>query len=836
MIRTTLLAAAASLALTASARDITFGGKTYTLSAKTLLVDSRLTPSDSASGFAFRTIQEAVARLTDGTATEPMTVLFAPGVYWVNDPKTPEVATASDGREPRGMEITCQRLHFIGLCDDARDVVLASQRGQTQGAVGNFTMFFFHGDDLRFENMTLGNFCNVDLDYPRDPRLSVKKRNDAIVQAHVGYVWGDRLYCHNVRFMSRLNLNPLSCARRALYDHCHFECTDDALTYNGIYVRCTFDFYGQKPFYTTESCGSAMLGCHFRAVGGFRPLWFCKADGPLAVVDCQYETPFEATVGWANYPFVYRRSYQANFSLNGRPYTIGGRGARTVEIDNLPLLRAFRIIEAGGDTIYNTYNLVKGNDNWDPQGLLPRLRATGVAHADDFPTAMLMNVSDTLLTTAEAKGPLTLRATPRLSGNYAPKSAWARSLPLTWRVESGYEGMVRTEVQADGSLTVIPTNETDTTARFTIEAATPEGLRAACRLTVRPATLPAPAIVGKPKIIISSGEATLAYQLRLEGRKDCSDISWWRGHRADGKDAVCVAVTTGKPLDRYRITRDDDGCYLSARLMPAHTHSAKTEPLAVLSKKKISVKADNSGATREMTTDFSSLPTQWQPMVAAGYWTVDGCKPDDTAEFPWEFSRERPMWEYAEGFNGAVGLGLLQAQRGARLRYTPKDSLCGDMTLRLTVDPTKTAGQGFGSATGQYLDICLKMDCRTLTGYGLRIFRTPANSKAVDFQLISYTGGRATPISEAVTSDCYRTGCHITLQYTLAARANPAKARLTAEVYTDSKAISSPDLPHRVSLSADVNATTNAGLYIQHTGSTGESTTMLHRVEAAYGN
>ena len=35
----------------------------------------------------------------------------------------------------------------------------------------------------------------------------------------------------------------------------------------------------------------------------------------------------------------------------------------------------------------------------------------------------------------------------------------------------------------------------------------------------------------------------------------------------------------------------------------------------------------------------------------------------------------------------------------------------------LNVDASKTAGQGFGSATGQYLDLYIKFDTRTLTGY-----------------------------------------------------------------------------------------------------------------------
>ena len=64
-------------------------------------------------------------------------------------------------------------------------------RGQTQGAVGNFTMFHFSGDNISILNITLGNYCNVDLTYPLNPKLNRKKRNDAIVQAQLAICNGD---------------------------------------------------------------------------------------------------------------------------------------------------------------------------------------------------------------------------------------------------------------------------------------------------------------------------------------------------------------------------------------------------------------------------------------------------------------------------------------------------------------------------------------------------------------------------------------------------------------------------------------------------------------------
>ena len=149
----------------------------------------------------------------------------------------------------------------------------------------------------------------------------------------------------------------------------------------------------------------------------------------------------------------------------------------------------------------------------------------------------------------------------------------------------------------------------------------------------------------------------------------------------------------------------------------------------------------------ELETDFHDFPTDTQPVIHEGYWTVDGYKPADTEEYPWSFTTDKPMWEYGEGFNGAVGMGLLQAQRGARLMYTPLQGNYHDVSLELRVDPTKTAGQGFGSATGQYMDVCIKFDTKTLTGYGLRIIRTVKHSKAVDFLLVEYKNGRVRPLT-----------------------------------------------------------------------------------------
>ena len=107
-----------------------------------LLLDSQLDDAEK-SPYAFKDFKEAVAHFTDET-----TLYVKPGVYWVDDPDTPEVLTGKDGKEPFGIVIRAKKLYFIGLDKDARNTVFASQRGQMQGAVGNFTMFDFWCDEI----------------------------------------------------------------------------------------------------------------------------------------------------------------------------------------------------------------------------------------------------------------------------------------------------------------------------------------------------------------------------------------------------------------------------------------------------------------------------------------------------------------------------------------------------------------------------------------------------------------------------------------------------------------------------------------------------------------
>lgn len=723
-----------------------------------LYLDASLEGTD-VGPFEFSDFREAAAHLGDSC-----TLYIAPGVYWVDNPDSPKVAVWQNGREPFGLVIRAKNLHFIGIDSDARNVVLASQRGQTQGAVGNFTMFDFWCDSLTVENLTMGNYCNVDLDYPLNPSLSRKKRSEAITQAHVGYVHGKSLLAKNVRFISRLNLNPLNGAAHSYYEDCHFECTDDAMNGTAIYRHCTVDLYGQKPFWSTFGRGAMFIDCDFNVKSDNREMYFCKQGGPVTLIDCRYHAPSDSIyIGWTAYPQRWLRCYQRNFTLNGKPYLIGNRQPE------------------------NTVFLSDCDARYIPFLSISQHQAT------------LLTGRDSLLL-------------------FAPNSQW--------RVQPGFEQYVSFRSVGRDSIVVIPSNTTDEIAEFCIEAYGDKDCVSACELIVKPCELPPPVFVKSPRIVIEDGEARLDYTLDLTGAVDESSVVWYKTDNIiDGpyksKDFLPFAV--GRSV---RLTDAEIGHVLNARVLPKSSRSlpgSRTEaqePLPLVKKKQVKVHC-------QLDTDFSDIPCDWQPEILSGFWTVDGYKPADTAEFPWGFDRSKPMWKYGEGFNGAVGKGLLQEQRGARLMYTPLEKAYGDMSVTLKVDPTKTAGQGFGSATGQYMDVCLKFDTRTLSGYGLRIIRTTKHAKAVDFLLVRYENGVVTPISEPVSSTCYRTGCTI--------RLSAQGSLLTAHVETATSQPKDSSLPHSVNLQAPMKPSVYGGFALQHTGSSGgESTTMLHHLTVSW--
>ena len=812
---------------------IKYQGETIQLSETAIYLDGSLSDELAAQyPYVYNDITKALSAdaLKNGTADNPMTVYVAPYVYWIDDPAATDTVQKTEGYSvPYGMVVNSDYLTIKGLTGNPDNVVLAGNRGQSHASNGNYTMFRFNcSGALTVKNITIGNYCSVDLDYPLMSELNQAKRTETITQAQLADVSGDKMFADNCNFISRLNLDPINGASRSLYNNCHFESTDDALNANAVYVGCDFDFYGNRPLYSSYGTGSTFLGCTFNCkilnVEAEPTQFFTKEGGTITAVDCVYNSNLSVpiSIGWTKTPSTSLKCYQSNIIHNGQSITIGGEGAKeTVDITGKSVLDAYKIV-SGGKTYYNTYNLLKGSDDWDPLGVRDVIKAAG----QDTVATQLSITSDV---TEIESGKETASIGGTVNYFYGTNDTTQK---ITYSVSDEDKAYVKLTDNGDGTCKVEGTNNDDAARKVIINASTESGLEAAVGITVKPSKIEAPAFTKAP-VITNDGQGSLKvdYSLDLGSREDMSAISWYRCTDAEGSNPILVAVTRNdSPEYTYKLTAGDVGYYIMAKVESKNIRSDYGTPVNTVYDKAIGVKDVRS---KNFATDFSNFPNVKQSEIKAGFWTVDYNRPADTESFgSWQGADTEEPWKYGTTGNGCVGAGLYEGTQGARLMYTPVEGTYGDMSLKLVVDPAKTAGQGFGSA-GQYMDVLLKFDTSTLTGYGLRIVRTKASSNAVTFVLVKYDNGTVTEISDEVIASCYATGCTISLK----AEGN----KLTAHVETPTEQLAdqaAKGYPHVVDLTADIAANSFGGVAIQHTGTTGaggwQNTTMLHNLNVTW--
>ena len=812
---------------------IKYQGETIQLSETAIYLDGSLSDELAAQyPYVYNDITKALSAdaLKNGTADNPMTVYVAPYVYWIDDPAATDTVQKTDGyTAPYGMVVNSDYLTIKGLTENPDNVVLAGNRGQSHAANGNYTMFRFNCNSaLTVKNITIGNYCSVDLDYPLMSELNQAKRTETITQAQLADVSGDKMFADNCNFISRLNLDPINGASRSLYNNCHFESTDDALNANAVYVGCDFDFYGNRPLYSSYGTGSTFLGCTFNCkilnVEAEPTQFFTKEGGTITAVDCVYNSNLSVpiSIGWTKTPSTSLKCYQSNIVHNGQSITIGGEGAKeTVDITGKSVLDAYKIV-SGGKTYYNTYNLLKGSDDWDPLGVKDVIKAAG----QDKVATQLSITSDV---TEIESGKETASIGGTINYFYGDNDTTQK---ITYSVSDEDKAYVKLTDNGDGTCKVEGTNNDDAAKKVIINASTESGLEAAVGITVKPSKLDAPEYIKTP-VITNDGQGSLKvdYSLDLGSREDMSAISWYRCTDAEGSNKVLVAVTRNdSPEYTYKLTAGDVGYYIMAKVESKNIRSDYGTPVNTVYDKAIGVKDVRS---KNLSTDFSNFPNIKQSEIKAGFWTVDYNRPADTESFgSWQGADTEEPWKYGTTGNGCVGAGLYEGTQGSRLMYTPVDGTYGDMSLKLVVDPAKTAGQGFGSA-GQYMDVLLKFDTSTLTGYGLRIVRTKASSNAVTFVLVKYDNGTVTEISDEVIASCYATGCTISLKV--------EGNKLSAHVETPTEQLAdqaAKGYPHVVDLTADIEANSFGGVAIQHTGTTGaggwQNTTMLHNLNVTW--
>jgi hypothetical protein len=537
--------------------------------------------------------------------------------------------------------------------------------------------------------------------------------------------------------------------------------------------------------------------------------------------------------------------YQHGVRLNGAPYLVGGASGHTgvVLLDTDPLLAAYRLMDETGDTIYNVLNLVQGDDGWDPLGQRDRIAELesqlGVS-LTGLPVALQVAAARTRL---EATADTTaLTATLLRWGGYPVQGTFTQATRMDWKAPS------QLAVRPTSYLTALATtrNRFDSELPSLITATSDYGPQGAVEVRVAPYLTPAPTLAAAPRITMNKKGKRYEVQYTYtpaESRTDAATVTWYRCTTLAEAEALCADPThpheaapealavrraRGTEGAGYTPSKGDLNAYLVAVVTPQVQGSESGAPRAALfgPVAKGKLLSWTLFDEQKVSTDFHDLPTWAQPRIVRGAWTFDAYKPLDTQQYSWTPDPAR-AWYYGAAQDAAVGQGLVQWTRGARLFYTPVRESCRVMRVTAIVDPCKSGGQGFGSATGQYMELYVGYDPTTLTGYGLRIERTPEYDKAVVFTLMRYDHGVATPLCAPQASSCYRTSC--TLRLTLGGGTLKATAETSAEAVPERTGVSPTVL-----LEAAAGSPEGCAMGLQHTGTTGAGATLIHYLEGAW--
>ncbi len=726
-----------------------------------------------------------------GTEINPIKVYFAPWVYWTDDPDDPTISSSSGETNRHGLNgavLNVTYIEFIGLTKNYANVVICGNRGQSNGSDGNWNVFNLTANNFFTKNITYGNYCTVDLVFPLKPEFNRQRRTNNGVQAQLfgfssisGKVWAD-----NCSFVSRLNLTP-PFASRTLYTNCHFESTDDSL-FKGVYLDCDFDFYGSMPFGSIS--GSALLNSAFRShsTNEASVQYMTKMQTSGVNIDGAFTcisdigSPINKPIEWTKLPPKYLRAYQSNVTINGTPIDMSGNvPGLAVDITNKDALKAYKITTGEG-TVYNTYNLLRGNDNWDPLGVKAIIEEAGV---DNIPTALTVSPNNRSIVTET--GSVSLSYTVAGSTTASLSNAGA----VVWAIApdyANYSSNVTLTPSGDGkTCTVQGTNNTYAPISVVITATSAIGLQGASLITVTPAQMSAPDFDGSPSIISPmDGKIGIDYKLNLPdpALTDQSLISWYRLDNNSWDAPTTVSVShLNMPEQYYKLEPGDIGKYIGVEIKPKHDVSTVGEAVRLIYDAQIV--SGEITLPFEIHTDFRNFPIEYSTSIKPGYWTVHNVSPTSTQLTDWRKSGYKegaeallsPIststtvsgWDFTDaGLDGAASTddvlkyGLYLTKKGAQVFYTPIEGY-DSMQIKINLNPEKMAGQGFGSA-GQFLDIFIKFDLQLQRGYALRMMRISQGQKSVIFYLVEYKeDGTVVPLCDPVWSSAMISDCFITL-------------------------------------------------------------------------
>src|ERR1700759_1218381 len=131
-----------------------------------ILVDGNLAQDNPAAN-QYKTLQAAYAAAPAGTATRQTVIGIKPNVYDLNG-----------GTQTPGLMITKNFITLLGLTNDHRNVVLAGNLGNKEGAGSDTSSYngyviIVNATGFTAVNLTILNYCNVNYEYPGNPALNL---------------------------------------------------------------------------------------------------------------------------------------------------------------------------------------------------------------------------------------------------------------------------------------------------------------------------------------------------------------------------------------------------------------------------------------------------------------------------------------------------------------------------------------------------------------------------------------------------------------------------------------------------------------------------------------
>jgi len=729
------------------------------------LVDGSLSRDDPANR-QFRTLQAAYAAAPEGTADKPTVIGIKPDIYRI-----------TGGATTPGLAITKNYLTLVGLTNDHRNVVLADNRGNQQGANNNGYVIVVNATGFSAINLTFLNYCNVDYEYPGDPSRNLKARSDVITQAVALQASGDKHVYDHVAFLSRLDTTFIQ-TTRAYFKNVFIEGTDDFIGGGTISVWDNSVIYFPTGSGVPTVSGTVFMDSKFIVPPGGTMQIYKSPARPAALIRCTLPVNKGQSVAWVRgvarpRPNLYSLTYR-NKDADGNPAVIadGSKGPVTFTLSRElsdQELRAF-----------NAWNLLRATptgaaDDWDPAGARAQYEGQGQG-----------SLVYRMAMTGGSPNIITGRAGATIAATVSPARA---EQIITWSTSSGLVSLSNTV----GRSTVVTGRNTTGSAQYVpVKATAANGFYATAWVYVQPAYVDPPGLISPPVLgAPSNGTVSLSYRLHNPAdHADQSIITWFSCEAPACASPRTVAVSRGDaPLAVYTLTPGDVGKYLRAAIEPKLEFSDPGPAVAATAEAPTPKSAVTSST---VSPNFRNFATTVNDSYVSGYWTVLG------------------SWTSVAGSAFVNGYGVRAASAGSALLYQ-QDAPAGDMRIDVVMSPEKTEGQGFGmpgsAADGntQNADIYIKYDPRTQTGYSLRWWRTTQSAHKCMFQLYRHTHGVGAPASPVqVLTGVFKPNTYMTLSI--------AGSTFTVQAHND---VDSETL----SLSANVPANAYGGAGIRWSGS-----------------